>query len=213
MPLIPDFLDKLFSAHIILPYSIQPSQYFISLELYILWCYRAPHPLFLCSTLKWKPECAIDVVTAGSREAYGKSWELFWEKVFHLREIMPAPFALLYLFPPSDVGQCHCIFGSQMCMWNPKSSPQYFRQMTRLAYLHLWSTVAMYSSNPVSRWLETGFSLQCDFFFLLLFCFSVKKMYMSFKMFLKHIWVHCKYYCCCNNQKKKSNEIEILPVL
>lgn len=40
------------------------------------------------------------------------------------------------------------------------------------------------------------------FFFLLSSCFSIKKMYVSFKMFLKHIWVHCKYYCCCINQKK-----------
>lgn len=123
----------------------------------------------------------------------------------HFCILMPDLFALLYLFPLSDVGQCHWFFGSQIGMWNPKSSPQCFRQMTRLTHLHLWSRVAMYSSSSV-RPSETGFSLQCGFFFSFFFLlssyFSIKKMYMSFKMFLKHIWVHCKYYCYCINQKK-----------
>lgn len=139
--------------------------------------------------------------------SWGKSYMEVTLCSEHICIQMPAPLALLYLLPLSDVGQCLWFFGSQMCAWNPASSPQCFRWMTRLTFLHLWSTVAMYSSSSLSRLSETGFSLQWDyfpsfFFFLLSSCFSIKKMYVSFKMFLKHIWVHCKYYCCCINQKK-----------
>lgn len=43
------------------------------------------------------------------------------------------------------------------------------------------------------------FSVIVVFFFLFLLSssFSVKKTCISFKMFLKPIWVYCKYYCCC----------------
>lgn len=142
---------------------------------------------------------------AGSREAYGKPWELFGERCSiwgrsylgvtlcskHICIPLPAPFALLYLLALSEVGQGHWFFGSQMCMWDPKSSPQCFRQMTRLTCLHLWSIVALYSSSSISRLSETGYSLKCEFFLGFFFSpvvlFSLKKMCMSFKMFLKHI--------------------------
>lgn len=124
----------------------------------------------------------------------------------HICIQMPAPLALLYLVPLSDVGQCLWFFGSQMCAWNP-------------AYLHSVS-----GGWQGSHFCIFGVQLLCipaaplvdcqklaflfngiiflPFFFLLSSCFSIKKMYVSFKMFLKHIWVHCRYYCCCINQKK-----------
>lgn len=102
---------------------------------------------------------------------WGKSYKEVTLDSKHICILIPAPFALLHLFPLSDVGHCHWFFGS------PTSSPQCFRRMTRLTFLHLWSTVAMYSSSSLSRLSEMGFSLQWDFFFLLLSRFLVKKMY------------------------------------
>lgn len=88
-PPISAFLDKLFNTCIMLPYSVQPAQDFHrTCVVYPVMFQCSSSRLFLCSPLQWKPEYLIDVVTAGSRGAYGKPWELLWRKVFHLREII-----------------------------------------------------------------------------------------------------------------------------
>lgn len=51
---------------------------------------------------------------------------------------------------------------------------------------------------------KLAFLFSVIFLFPLSSYFLVKKMYMSFKMFLKHIWVHSKYNCCYINQKKRT---------
>lgn len=187
MPLIPDFLDKLFSAHIILPHSIQPSQDFylnlscISCDVFGLLI------LFLCSPLKWKPACAIDMLTAGSREAYGKPWELFWRKVFHLRELklwklncVANIFAsrclshlLCYTYYLCLVLDSAIGFLATKCVYETQNHLHSFSWGWQGSYLDLWSTVALYSSSSIGSLSETVFSLQCDFFFSFFPCHLV----------------------------------------